>query len=678
MNLFTDMESKQAAEMDDLRRRLTEANYRYHVLDDPTISDAEYDRLLRRLLDLEEESGLDVPPDSPTRRVGAPPADGFRQVEHTVPMLSLENAFDAEEIAAFEDRVRRFLGLTAGEPLVYTCEPKMDGLAVELTYRGGALIRAATRGDGVTGEDVTLNVRTIKAVPLTLRGDAPETVEIRGEVYINKADFEALNQAREAEGLPTYVNPRNTAAGSLRQLDSAITAGRNLRFFGYGLARPGAATATGQHDLLAAMADWGVPVNRLAERCADLAGVQDFCARLEERRHELDYEIDGVVIKVDDMTLQDRLGVKSRSPRWAVAYKFPAAEEQTTVNDILVSVGRTGALTPVADLEPVFVGGATVSRASMHNQDEVARKDVRVGDRVMIRRAGDVIPEVVRVLDPDRDGRPEPFRLPDHCPVCNSEVRRLEGEVAVRCVNLSCPARVKESIFHFGSKTGLDIDGLGTKLVDQLVDSGLAADPADLFRLTRDDILGLERMGDKSADNLLAAIDRARRPDLNRLIYALGINLVGEGLADLLARRFRSLDALAAAGRDELEDIDTVGPGAAQSLTDWFATPENTRLLERLAGLGLEPTPPGKESDEGRPLSGKTVVLTGKLETMTRAEAKERLQRLGAKVASSVSAKTGLVIAGADAGSKLTKAEKLGLEVMDEAAFHKMMEEIES
>ncbi len=661
------------AEIERLRKEITEANYRYYVLDDPTLSDAEYDRKLRRLIELESELGEPAPPDSPSQRVGAPPAEGFASVAHAVPMLSLENGFDQDEIRAFEDRLRRFLNLDG--PIAYTCEAKMDGLAVELVYEEGLLIQASTRGDGLTGEDVTQNVKTIKAIPLRLKGEPPALVDIRGEVFIYKDDFSRLNREREEAGESPYANPRNLAAGSLRQLDPGVTAERPLRFFGYGLGRVSSPAAGTQYELLAALRSWGVPTTDLARRCADIEAVIAFCRELEDRRHELPYEIDGVVIKVDDLSLQERLGGKARSPRWALAYKFPAAQEATTVEDILVSVGRTGTLTPVAILRPVFVGGATVSRASLHNQEEVARKDVRVGDRVLIQRAGDVIPEVVKVLDPDRPGRGEPFKLPDNCPVCGSRVFQEEGEVAVRCLNLSCPARVKESIFHFASKAGLDIDGLGTKLIDQLVETGLVKTPADLFKLTKEDLVELERMGDKSADNLIKAIDKARRPDLARLIYGLGISHVGEQLAAVLAEEFGSLQALSEADVQRLVEIETVGQTVAEAIVAFFASPENRSLLDSLEELGVEPIGPEKIETVSSALSGKAVVLTGKLESMTRAEAKARIQRAGGRVVSSVSKKTDLVVAGAEAGSKLKKAQELGIDIIDEDEFKKALEE---
>jgi len=651
-------------EMARLREELAKANHDYYVLDQPSLSDNEYDRKLRRLLDLEQASGLPIPPDSPTQRVGAQPAEGFETVRHAVPMLSLENAFDFDEVREFEARVRRFLDLE-GE-IGYVCEPKMDGLAVELVYRRGLLVRAATRGDGVIGEDVTHNVRTIRQVPLRLMGSVPELLEARGEVFIDRSHFNRLNREREEEGERAYANPRNLAAGSLRQLDPRITAARPLRFFCYGAGRASETLAGAQAGLLRVLAGLGLPVNGLFRECPGLAAVLDYCQEMEEKRHDLDYEIDGVVIKVDDFGLQERLGEKSRSPRWALAYKFAPAEEATTVREILVSVGRTGVLTPVALLTPVFISGATVSRASLHNLDEVERKDVRVGDRVLVRRAGEVIPEVVKVLDPDREDRAEPFAMPLVCPSCGSEVVRLPGEVAHRCLNLACPAIVKESIRHFAAKSGLDIEGLGPKLVEQLVDRGLVKDPADLFRLTREDLLSLERMADKSVQNLLSALEAAKHRPLPRVINALGIRSVGEHLALALAREFGSLEGLAKADRERLLAIEGLGPQVAESLVKFFANPANQELLRRLEELGVKPVveEPGQAGRTA--LSGKSFVLTGRLEGLTRAEAKALIQRAGGRVASSVSQKTDYLVAGEEAGSKLTKARELGVEVLDQ------------
>ena len=653
-----------AQEMAALRAELNQANYDYYVLDQPSLSDAEYDRKLRRLSDLEQASGEPVPPDSPTQRIGAQPAEGFETVRHAVPMLSLENGFDFDEVREFEARLRRFLDLE--ERIDYVCEPKMDGLAVELIFRQGLLVRAATRGDGFTGEDVTHNVRTIRQIPLKLMGQAPELLEARGEVFIDNLHFRDLNREREEEGEKAYANPRNLAAGSLRQLDPRLTATRPLRFFCYGVGRVSSPLAQTQPGLLKALAGLGLPVNNLFRECHGLEAVLGYCQEMENKHHDLEYETDGVVIKVDDLVLQERLGEKSRSPRWALAYKFAPAEEATTINRIMVSVGRTGVLTPVALLEPVFISGATVSRASLHNMDEVERKDVRVGDRVLVRRAGEVIPEVIKVLDPDRAGRAEPFTMPSQCPACGSEVVRLEGEAAHRCLNLTCPAIVKESIRHFAAKGGLDVEGLGPKLVEQMVEKGLVRDPADLFRFTRENLLDLERMADKSVDNLLAALEAAKRRPLPRVITALGIRSVGEHLAQALAREFGSLERLAQADQERLLAMEGLGPQVAESLVRFFANPANQELLARLKELGLEPSVREAGPDQRTALSGKSFVLTGRLEGLTRAEAKALIQRAGGRVASAVSKKTDFLVAGEEAGSKLTKAKDLGVEILDQ------------
>jgi len=654
-------------EIEALRQELNEANYRYYILDDPTLSDADYDRKLRRLAELEAALGEPVPPDSPTQRVGAKPAKGFAPVTHTVPMLSLENGFGLDEVREFEGRIRRFLDIS--DSIAYLCEPKIDGLAVELVYRNGLLNSASTRGDGFVGEDVTNNVRTIRQVPLQLRGQPPDLVEARGEVYIAKSELKRLNEERLADGQTPYANPRNLAAGSLRQLDPSITASRPLRLFCYGVGQTSQPLADTQSGLLAAMSDLGLPVVQEARLCPNLEAAADYCSEMERRRHEFIYEIDGAVITVNELALQRRLGEKSRSPRWALAFKFAADQEATTVREIEVSVGRTGTLTPVALLEPVNVSGVTVSRASLHNQDEVQRKDIRPGDRVLVQRAGEVIPEVVKVLDPDRTGRAEPFQMPEFCPVCGSKVVQLEGEVAIRCPNLACPARVKESLVHFVSKAGLDIEGLGPKLIDQLVEKGLVKDPADLFGLTRDDLLGLERMADKSADNLIEALDKAKKPLLARLIFGLGIRHVGESLAQTLAEEFSSLKNLSLADEKRLLAIEAVGKGVAQSLLSFFSTPANQNLLHRLEESGVRPEAPQPKTEIDSPLFGKTMVLTGGLESMTRAEAKARIQAAGGKLASSVSRNTDFLVAGHEPGSKLTKARELGIEILDEENF---------
>ncbi len=668
------MERRQLAKrIDALIAELEEHAYRYHVLDDPTIADAAYDALLRELEQLEAQAPELVRPDSPTQRVGAPPAPEFAPFTHPSPMLSLQNAFADEELAEFDARVRR--ALDEPGPLDYTTEPKLDGVALELIYRDGRLAAAATRGDGITGERVTANARTIDTVPLRLRPAAapppPAELVVRGEVIIHKRDFARLNRQRTAAGEPAFANPRNAAAGSLRQLDSRITAGRPLRAYMYTLGLP-VAGLDSQAELLAWLSQLGFLVNPLSRSCRGPEQVLAAYRALLDQRHGLDYEVDGLVVKVDDFARQRALGQIARSPRWAIAYKFPALQETTRVEDIVVQVGRTGALTPVAVLAPVQVGGVWVARASLHNQDEIERKDVRVGDTVVVQRAGDVIPEVLAVVAERRPAEARPFRLPQRCPVCGTRAVRPPEEAATRCPNASCPAQLKQRLRHFASRAGMDIDGLGTKLIDQLVDRGLVQDAADLYHLEAEQLAGLERMAARSAANLVAALQRSRRRPLPRLLFALGIRHVGEHVAALLARHFGSLEALQRAEREELEQIDGVGPEVAASAAAFFAEVRNRELLERLRQAGVVPAPPAPEpAAADRPLAGKRVVLTGKLETLDRRRAKQAIERLGGQLTSAVSARTDLVLAGTKAGSKLDRARELGVAVIDEAEFQR-------
>lgn len=659
---------------EELRTRLHEANYKYHVLDAPEISDAEYDRLLRELIDLEAKiesgGGGAPPPDSPSQRVGAEPAGGFEPVRHGLPMLSLANAFSHDELGEFEQQISRFLNIEG--PIEYICSPKIDGLALELIYRDGVLVQAATRGDGITGEDVTANVRTISQIPLRLRGDAPELVEARGEVYINKADFHELNRRLAEQEVKVYANPRNLAAGSLRQLDPKITAARPLRFFCYGAGRLSEELAPTQAGMFVRLADMGLPIIARCRVCQGLEAAVAYCQEMESLRHDLSHEIDGAVVMVNDRSLQDRLGAKARAYRYAIAYKFPAAEEATTVEEIILSVGRTGAITPVAALTPVGIGGVVVSRASLHNFDEVRRKDVRVGDRVMVRRAGEVIPEIVVVLDPDRPNRGPETPIPIVCPVCDEPAVKDDDGPVIRCLNISCPAVVKETIRHFASKGGLDIEGLGPKIIEQLFDQGLVADLADLFKLTKDQLIDLDRMGEKSADNLLAAIEKSKRAPLARVIYGLGIRRVGEQAAQLLAGEFGDLDRLAGADSDRLLQLDSVGPQMADSIVSFFANPSNRALLTELKQAGLAPTVEATVADQG--LTGLSFVLTGKLETMSRAEAKARIQRAGGRVISAVSKKTDYLVAGAEPGSKYKKAREAGVKIIDETGLIELLD----
>lgn len=655
-------------ELQRLRDEISLHNHRYHVLDDPSVSDSEYDRLVRELLALEAHWPDLVTPDSPSRRVGAEPQSAFAEVQHSEPMRSLDNAFSEEELLAFDRRVRERLG--EEDPIEYACEPKLDGIAVSLLYRDGLLTRAATRGDGQRGEDITANVRTIKAVPLRLRGDDwPEVLEVRGEVYMTHQGFARMNEEARANGEKEKLNPRNAAAGSLRQLDTRITATRPLNFCAYVLGEHGTIVLGDTHtETLARVAELGLPISRDAETATGVEACLAYYRRLMTRRSDLPMDIDGIVFKVNRLDLQQRLGFLSRAPRWAIAHKFPAQEELTRVLGVEFQVGRTGAVTPVARLEPVFVGGVTVSNATLHNMDEVERLDLRIGDTVIVRRAGDVIPKVVQVVAERRPLGAAVVELPSHCPVCHSHVFKPDGEVAARCSGgLICGAQQKETVKHFASRKAMDIEGLGDKLVEQLLNEGLVHHVADIFSLRQPDLAGLERMGDKSADNLIAAIAKSRNTTLPRFLYALGIREVGEATALALASHFRELDALMAADVDALQTVSDVGPVVASYVHGFFVEPSNRDLIAELMDAGISwPALPEPEQNDS-PVNGKTVVLTGSLEAMNRDQAKARLRELGAKVVSSVSAKSDMVIAGPGAGSKLTKAEFLGIPVYDEA-----------
>ncbi|MCD6128333.1 NAD-dependent DNA ligase LigA [Candidatus Bipolaricaulota bacterium] len=654
-----------------LREEIRKHDYYYYVLNQPIISDAEYDRLFRELQELEQKYPQLVTPDSPTQRVGAPPAEEFRPVRHALPMLSLQNCFTEEEFLDWDRRVRRLLG---GEKPVYVCEPKLDGLSVELIYEDGVFTVGSTRGDGYTGEDVTQNLRTIKQVPLRLLSDEippPRLLEVRGEVYMEKEAFKRLNEERAKSGEPLFANPRNAAAGSLRQLDPGVTASRPLKLFCYALGRVEGIEIKSQEELLVTLPKLGFPVNPLWRRCETPEEAIDFYHELLERREELPYEADGMVVKVNDFAQREVLGEVSRAPRWAIAFKFPAEEATTRVLDIVVQVGRTGALTPVAILEPVEVSGVTVSRATLHNEDEVRRKDVRIGDWVVVRRAGEVIPEIVKSIPERRTGEEKEFKMPTRCPVCGGPVVRPPGEVVHRCENLSCPARIKESIRHFASRRAADIEGLGEKLVDQLVDKGLVRRISDLYHLTKEQLAALERMGDKSAQNLLDQLERSKGMSLARFIYALGIRYVGEHIAEVLAERFGSIDELARASYEELVEIPEIGPRIAQSIVDFFASEDNRRLIEELKAVGIDPR--AERPKEKGPLAGKTLVFTGRLSDMTREEAKRLVESLGGKVASSVSRKVDYVVVGEDPGSKLDRARELGIPTLTEEEFRKLV-----
>ncbi|SOY44750.1 NAD-dependent DNA ligase LigA [Cupriavidus taiwanensis] len=665
-----------------LREELDRHNYQYYVLDAPTVPDAEYDALFSELMALELEHPELQTPDSPTQRVGGEPLSAFDSVRHRVPMLSLNNAFADEDVLNFDRRCAQGLGRTApaageadlfsaADAVEYACELKFDGLAMSLRYEDGRLVQAATRGDGETGEDVTVNVRTIKAIPLKLRGQAPAVLEVRGEVFMFRRDFDKLN-ARQAEaGEKTFVNPRNAAAGSLRQLDPRITARRPLSFFAYGLGELQGVERPPTHSaMLDGFAALGLPVCKDRAVVKGAQGLLDFYRDIGKRRDDLPYDIDGVVYKVNALAEQERLGFVSRAPRFALAHKFPAQEMTTVVEDIEVQVGRTGAITPVARLRPVFVGGVTVTNATLHNEDEIRRKDVHVGDTVIVRRAGDVIPEVVAVVAERRPADARAFVMPTACPVCGSHIEKLEDEAIARCTGgLICAAQRKQSLLHFAQRRAMDIEGLGDRLVEQLVDQGIVRTPADLYKLGVAKLAALERMADKSAANLVAAIDKSRATTMNRFIFALGIRHVGEATAKDLARHFGKLDALMAADEAALLEVNDVGPVVAQSIAHFFAEPHNVEVIEQLRAAGVHWPESEPVAKTPAPLSGKTFVLTGTLPTLSREDAKELLEAAGAKVAGSVSKKTDYVVAGAEAGSKLDKAEALGVPVLDEAGM---------
>jgi len=650
----------------ELRKQLAHHNYQYYVLDNPEIPDIEYDRLFRELQQLEADYPDLITPDSPTQRVGGAPLKGFSEVKHEIPMLSLGNVFSEEELVDFDRRVRDGLGIDA---VVYAAEPKLDGLAISIRYEEGVLVRAATRGDGATGEDVTQNVRTIDAVPLKLYGDDyPRVLEVRGEVYMPRDGFAQLNERQREKGDKTFANPRNAAAGSLRQLDSRITAERPLTMYCYGIGVVEGATLPDTHSaILERLKDWGLRVSPEIRVVQGMQGCLDYYKQIGERRDDLPYDIDGVVYKVDSLAQQQELGFVSRAPRWATAHKFPAQEEMTILNDVEWQVGRTGALTPVARLEPVHVAGVTVSNATLHNPDEIARKDVHIGDTVIVRRAGDVIPEVVSVVMTRRPANAQAVVTPTHCPVCGSEVLQDEGEAVPRCTGgLYCSAQRKNAIKHFASRRAMDIDGLGDKLVEQLVDLEMINDVADLFTLRAEQLAGMERMGDKSAANLVAALEKSKATSLERFLYALGIREVGESTARTLANHFGNLERVEQAEEEQLLEVADVGPIVAHHIHTFFRQPHNIEVVEKLQQAGVHwPDVEVAETGE-QPLAGQTFVLTGTLSSMARDEAKAKLLALGAKVAGSVSKKTSVVVAGAEAGSKLTKAEDLGVEVWDE------------
>ncbi len=649
-------------------------NHRYYVLDDPLISDEEYDALMRELVQLEKDYPQWKKKHSPTERVGGEPLPHFTKVEHEIPMLSLGNAFNEQELRDFDRRVRQGL---AGEDVQYVCELKIDGLAVSLTYREGEFFRGATRGDGTVGEDISHNLKTIRSIPLSLKQKV--NLEVRGEAFMPKSEFERINQLKEAHGEPLFANPRNAAAGSLRQLDPKIAAERKLDIFLYGVARLEGVEAASHSESLAQLDALGLKTNPHRTVVRTVEDMVDFIKEWTENRAKLPYEIDGIVIKVDRFDQQRRLGTTAKSPRWAIAYKFPAEEAVTILHDIEVNVGRTGAVTPTALLEPVLLAGTTVKRASLHNEDLIREKDIRIGDHVVVKKAGDIIPEVIRALPEKRTGKEQIYRMPTHCPECESELVHLDGEVALRCINPQCPAHIKEGMIHFVSRDAMNIEGLGERIILQLYEHQLVRDVADLYFLKREDLLQLERMGEKSVDNLLRAIEASKGNSVEKLIFGLGIRFVGAKAARLLAQHFQALDRLMQANSEELQAIDEIGPRMAESIVEYFSLPEARETIARLkeAGVNMRYTGPMPVQGEAldSPFAGKTVVLTGTLTQLTRGEAKAKLEALGAKVTGSVSRNTDIVIAGEKAGSKLDKARELGIEVWNEEDMFKRLKQ---
>ncbi len=669
--------SRALKRISDLRSVIEHHNRRYYQDDDPEISDHEYDRLMRELMDLENRFPDIDRTTSPTQRVGAAPLEKFSTVTHPTPMLSLGNAFSEEEISDFDKRVKRLLGDKAD--LEYVAEPKIDGVAVNLIYDRGVFIVGATRGDGSTGEDVTLNLRTIRVLPLKMKAHVhdrlPDRIEIRGEVYLEKEAFRKLNERRIEMGESAFANPRNAAAGSLRQLDPRITAKRPLNIFCYGVGLIEGKGFLAHGDILKALRDWGFPTNpdiRLVHGVQDCIG---YYRHIESIRETLSYEIDGIVLKVNALSLQDRLGTISRSPRWAVAVKFAPTQATTVIENIVVGIGRTGVLTPVAVMKPVHVGGVTVTHATLHNEDEIIKKDVRVGDTVIVQRAGDVIPEVVKIIESQRSGREKPFRMPARCPFCASLVVRPEGEVAHRCTNPNCGAQLRERIKHFVSRNGMDIEGIGDKIVNRFLESGLIQDPSDLYCVTRDQILEIERFADKSAENLLAAIDRSKHPPMERFLFAIGIRHVGEVAAKILTKKFGSINRLETASREELTAVEGIGPIIAESIVTFFRDPYHLKILRKLEQADVKPVV--EERVMSSALDGRTFVFTGGLKGFSREKAKEIVESLGGTAASSVSKKTDYVVAGEDPGSKYEKAKSLGVTILDEEGFLTLIHETE-
>jgi len=663
-----------AERLTQLRDEIRHHEELYYVSSNPEISDAEFDALVKELEALEREHPDLVTPDSPTQRVGGRPVEGFATVDHMAPMLSLDNAYSEAELRAFDERVRKGVGGEAAA-VRYVTELKIDGLSIALQYQDGRLIRGATRGDGIRGEEVTSNVRTIRAIPLALRGGVRGLIEVRGEVYLPRVAFERINREREEEGEPLFANPRNAAAGAMRNLDPALVTKRGLSAFFYHALPPGIVDLATHADTLTKLAAWGLPVESHWRRCEDVDAVLAFCDEWKEKRHSLAFDTDGVVIKVDELGLRERLGFTSKFPRWALAFKFPAEQGTTRLRAIKVNVGRTGAVTPYAELDPVRLAGTTVQLATLHNEQEIARKDLREGDFVLVEKAGDVIPQVVMPVLSRREPELVPWQMPTACPVCGSPLHKLEDEVVWRCENISCPAKLRRGLEHFASRRAMNIEGLGESLIDQLVTSGLVQDYADLYRLTGPQFEGLERMGKKSAANLLAQIDRSRSNEFSRLILGLGIRHVGERAAQVLARAFGSMTALMTASEQALQQVPEVGPVVAAAAHSYLAEPRNRQVIDRLRDAGVNMVGPVGEVSASvtGPLAGQTFVLTGTLPSMSREEAASHIERLGGKVSGSVSKKTGYVVVGADPGSKLAKAEALGVKTLDEPAFRRLI-----
>lgn len=663
-------------EIEKLRAEIERHNHLYYVANQPDLTDAEYDALFRKLKHLEAQYPEFITPDSPTQRVGSEPSQAFASIEHSTPMLSFSNAFDVDGLRDFDRRVRSLLGV---EETTYVAEPKLDGLAIELVYRNGRFVNGSTRGDGRVGEDVTANLRTIRSIPLRLReldGSAPSLLEVRGEVFIEKEAFASLNQQREADELHTFANPRNLAAGTLRQLDTQVTASRPLSIYCYDVGLVEGIAIESQQQLLSILPELGLRVNPHYRTCKDIEEVIDFYQEIQDSRRELPYEADGIVVKVDSFTARRTLGSVSRSPRWAIAGKFPASQGITKLKDIVVSVGRTGALTPVAILDPVRIHGVEISSATLHNEDEILRKDLRIGDTVVVERAGDVIPKIARSMPELRTGDEQTFVMPTTCPVCGSEVLRVETEVAHRCLNTTCPARFKQSLLHFISKGGLDVEGIGPQLITQLVDRGIVITLADLFRLDRDTLIGLDRLGPKSTDNLLAAIDKAKIVSLDRFLFALGIPGVGTHLATVLSNHFEDLDSLVQAGEDELASIHEIGPLSAHAIVGFFGNAQSRQMIRDLLDAGVTLKAPSKGSEHGA-LADQRFAFTGSLSSMTRSQAGERVRSLGGSVASSISKNTDYVVLGENPGSKADKARDIGVHLLSEVEFLKLLKSYE-